>query len=327
MSVPTGARLADLLDLPGRVRFAQTNYRIPSLTAAIARDGSLVSLESVGIANIAKGLATTADVQYRIGSITKTFTAAAVLLLASDGVLDLDDRAEIYLPGAPVGKPTIRQLLAHCGGVQREAETPMWATMRGPDEAGLIESLAHAQMIDRPGVRWAYSNLGYALLGQIVHSVTTETIQQVVEQRLFQPLHLTRTSWQAQAPAATGYRSDPYQDLFHEEPNMDQGAIGVGGQLWSTIGDLLTWGNALIGGTPEVLPNAVVTAMHTLQVLVDTSHWRKGWGLGLILDRRADRIFAGHTGAMPGFLSALVTDRTTGCSRCSIDQCYARLQR
>jgi CubicO group peptidase (beta-lactamase class C family) len=109
-----------------------------------------------------------------------------------------------------------------------------------------------------------------------------------------------------------GYRVDPYADLVHVEPDMDQAAIGVGGQLWSSVPDLLAWGWALAGGAPDVVSRWVVESMHTLQVMVDTSTWTSGWGLGLILERRGERLRAGHTGAMPGFVSALSFDRDTG---------------
>jgi hypothetical protein len=92
---------------------------------------------------------------------------------------------------------------------------------------------------------------------------------------------------------------------------MQQRTIGVGGQLWSTIGDLLTWGHALTGGAPDVLPASVIAAMHTPQVMVDREAWTQGWGMGLILDRRLTRILSGHTGAMPGFVAALSLDRSS----------------
>jgi len=90
---------------------------------------------------------------------------------------------------------------------------------------------------------------------------------------------------------------------------MDQGVIGVGGQLWSTTTDLLTWGDALMGGAPEVIPASVVEAMHRPQVMIDQKSWTQGWGLGLTLDRRHAKVLSGHTGAMPGFLASMTLDR------------------
>jgi CubicO group peptidase (beta-lactamase class C family) len=249
--------------------------------------------------------------QYRIGSITKTFTATAVLLLAHAGRVDLDDPVERYLPGTPLGRARLRQLLAHNGGVQREAPHPLWSTMHGPDDEELRAALDHAEMIDDPGVRWHYSNLGYAMLGQIVAVVTGAPCQEFIDANLIGPLGLHATTWQSTETAATGYRLDRYTDAVHIEPVMDQGAVGVGGQLWSTGEDLIVWADALTGGRPHVVPDAVVSAMHTLHVMTDVDGWTQGWGLGLILDRRDRGILSGHTGAMPGFLAALSMHRST----------------
>jgi CubicO group peptidase (beta-lactamase class C family) len=131
----------------------------------------------------------------------------------------------------------------------------------------------------------------------------------MIDRELITPLGLTSTTWQPTQSAAVGYRLDPYQDTVHAEPVMQQGAIGVGGQLWSTTNDLLTWGHALIGGSPDVLPPVVTDTMHTPHVMVDRRQWAQGWGLGLILDRRSERVLSGHTGAMPGFLAALSLDQ------------------
>jgi CubicO group peptidase (beta-lactamase class C family) len=295
-----------------RLRAVQRDARVPSVTAALGRDGEVTWQGSVGFADVVSGVAASADMQYRIGSITKTFTAALTLVLASEGSLDLDAAVEEYLPGTPVGRATVRELLAHQGGLQREAATDMWASMCGPDEGQLRDSLAAARMVAEPGERWHYSNLGYAVLGLVIRDVTGRSCPGLIEERLWQPLKLTRTAWHSQQPFAVGYRVDPYDDLVHPEPDMDQGAIGVGGQLWSTTTDLLTWAHALSGRVPDVLPEPVVELMYTLNVLVDGTDPARAWGLGLMLERRGERTFAGHTGAVPGFQAALVMDRRAG---------------
>lgn len=294
-----------------RAADARKRHRLPSLTLALAQAGKPLAVETVGFADVAGHRAGRRETAYRIGSITKTFTAALVLLLAEQGRLDLDDAVGEHLPGMPVGRARLRQLLAHCGGVQREAPLEMWATLQGPTASELLESLEVAELIDQPGRRWHYSNLGYALLGQVVERVTGESCRALVDRTLLMPLGLASTTWRRPEHAATGYRLDPYEDAEYVEPEMEQAAVGVAGQLWSTADDLLTWGDALLGGMPEVLPDAVVDAMHTLHVLVDRREWTSGWGLGLILDRAEGRIRSGHTGAMPGFLAALSLDRST----------------
>jgi CubicO group peptidase (beta-lactamase class C family) len=244
-----------------RLHSVQRDARVPSVTAAVGRDGRVVWRGSVGFADVVGGIAASADVQYRIGSITKTFTAALTLLLASEGCVDLDADVEEYLPGTPVGRARLRELLAHRGGVQREAATDMWASMCGPGEAELHDSLAACRMVAAPGERWHYSNLGYAVLGLAIRHVTGRSCPELIEERLWRPLRLTRTTWRAEAPFAIGYRVDPYDDLVHPEPDMDQGAVGVGGQAWSTTartgpGDAARSGSrpALHGTAPPPTP-------------------------------------------------------------------------
>ena len=304
----------NILDLVrAKVVATQAGHRLPSLTVGLARAGRPLCLESAGLADVQERRAASGTVQYRIGSVTKTFTAALVLLLAERQVLDLDEPVDRYLPGTGVGRSRLRQLLAHTGGVQREAPLPMWSTMRGPDQEELIAALARAGTVGRPGERWHYSNLGYAILGQVVRRVTGSAGEDLITAELLTPLGLDCTTWKPTADRAVGYRQDPYlEGVLHREPDMDQGEIGVAGQLWSTAEDLLGWGHALAGGVPDVLPPQVTAAMHTPQALVDPEHWDQAWGLGLILDRRGERVLSGHTGGMPGFGAALCLDRRSG---------------
>lgn len=145
----------------------------------------------------------------------------------------------------------------------------MWQTFVGPTEAELAASLPESRLVADPGQRWHYSNLGYAILGQIVRQVTGDTCETLIGKRFIEPLNLTRTSWQAVAPSAAGYRVDPYQDVLHEEPDMQQHAAGMGGQMWSTTDDLIEWAQALMGLRPAVLDPAVVDKMHVVRVIVD----------------------------------------------------------
>ncbi|TQM32714.1 serine hydrolase domain-containing protein [Nocardia bhagyanarayanae] len=299
-------------ELSIRVAEAQTNARIPSLTVAVGLGGVPWAVASSGYADVENRVMAAGDSSYRIGSITKTFTAALALLLADRGILLLDSPVARYLPAVPFGHLPLRMLLSHTSGLQREAPTDMWKTMRGPSGHDLREMFSRVESVAEPGQRWHYSNLGYAILGQIIESVTNQPCETLIEHTLLSPLGLNQTSWEQPANAVVGYRLDPYIEMVHREPVMDQAAVGVGGQMWSTAGDLLRWGHALAGGEPTVLPIPVVEQMQTLQVMVDTANWTRGWGLGLILERRGDHIFAGHTGAMPGFQSALTLERGSG---------------
>ncbi|WP_405164622.1 beta-lactamase family protein [Nocardia sp. NBC_01499] len=298
--------------LTDRVTQLQGAHRLPSLTVAVARHDVVLAAAATGFADVEHGILASRDSVYRIGSITKTFTAAMALRLVGERRLDLDAPVGHYLSGSSFGQVPLRMLLAHCGGLQREVPVDMWESMRGPSEPELREAFTRVDMVAEPGQRWQYSNLGYAAIGAVIEHITGRRCAELISETLLAPLGLSRTTWTPPPDAVVGYRIDPFIDAYHREPVMDMAAAAAIGQLWSTPTDLLRWGNALIGAEPDVVPTSVVDAMHTLQVMVDTKTWTQGWGLGLILDRRTDHILAGHLGGMPGFHAALATDRESG---------------
>ena len=297
--------------LAARVAHEQSANHLPSLTVAAGVGGVLLAEASAGFADLKNLVPVSIDSRYRIGSITKTFTAALTIVLCRRGTLDLDAPVGRYLPGTPFDHLPLRMLLSHSSGLQREVPVDMWESMQGPSKSELLDAFGHVELVAEPGQRWHYSNLGYAVIGQIIEQVTDQLCETAIERTFLEPLELTRTSWTPSTDAVLGYRLDPYTDTAHREPVMDQAAAGVGGQMWSTPADLLKWGYALCGGEPTIVPPAVIDAMHTLQVMVDTKSWKRGWGLGLILDRHGDHVLGGHTGAMPGFQSALSIDRSS----------------
>jgi CubicO group peptidase (beta-lactamase class C family) len=283
------------------LRRGQVQYRLPSVSAAVYRGEKTVWTETVGIADDT-GREATPETQYRIGSITKTFTAAAVLLLREDGTLVLDDPIERHLPDVRFGGLTIRRLLAHSSGLQREPPGEVWETLEFPKGDELLARLADAELVLPAGERWHYSNLAYALLGEVVARVTGTAFADVVDERLIRPLGLSRTTWQSVEPTARGYYVDPYARTLRPEPTLEgEGAEAVG-SLWSTPSDLCRWGNRL----------ASIEAMHQVQIMDDPEAWTLGHGLGLQLVRRGERVFFGHGGAMPGFLAMLLGRRSEG---------------
>src|SRR5262249_36331204 len=156
--------------------------------------------------------------QYRIGSITKTFTATAVMQLRDAGLLDLDDRLDEHLAELPSRSPTIRRLLAHLSGFQREVGE-MWVTgevptieqaLAGVDTYGLVLPEARAHH---------YSNLAYAFLGELVARRGGMPYEAYVDERILVPLGLERTSWHPHEPYAQGYLVDEYAGTVDREPD------------------------------------------------------------------------------------------------------------
>jgi CubicO group peptidase (beta-lactamase class C family) len=292
-------------ELSRLVREAQSEQRIPSISAAAIGNGEVVWQEAIGLANLDGGVEANTDTQYRVGSITKTFTAAAVLQLRDAGELELDDPLARHVPEAARGQPTLRRMLAHISGLQREMPGYVWETLKFPDREGLVTGLADVEQVLRPGSRWHYSNLAFALLGEVVARRSGLEYEDYIRERLLDPLGLTRSTFEQAQPAANGYFVEPYADAVRSEQTVIKGAFAAAGSLWSTTADLCRWGTFLIDGAEGVLAKETVEEMRRFQSMADLEEWKLGWGLGLMLMREGDRIFVGHDGAMPGFLAGL----------------------
>jgi CubicO group peptidase (beta-lactamase class C family) len=279
------------------VRF-QRESPAPSATAALFRGDELLWSESVGLADVERGREATPDTQYAIASITKTFVARAILILRDEGKLKLDDPLGEYIPEASREGVTIRRALAHSAGVQREPPGEVWETLDMPDRETLLGSLVDAEQVLEPGKQWHYSNLAYALLGEVIAQVSGAPAEQFIGEQVIAPLGLNRTTWGPGENAATGYFVERFADVAVPEPVVDKKAIAPAGALWSAVGDLAEWGAFLMEQDE----------MHAVQVMASPS-WLLAWGLGLMLHRRGERIFAGHDGGAVGHSSFLTYSR------------------
>jgi CubicO group peptidase (beta-lactamase class C family) len=287
---------------------AQIEGRLPSIAASVFHGQELVWADAIGLADVEEHREATPDTQYAVASITKTFAAAAVMQLREEGLLDLDDPLSRHLPEAAHGTLTLRRMLSHLSGLQREPPGEVWETLEFPGEAELLARLEDAEQVLGAGVAWHYSNLAYALLGHVVTRASGTPFRAYVEERLLDPLGLGRTTWGARPPAAKPYFVEPYADAVRPEPELELGGKGGESGLCSTVGDLARWGAFLCEPDESVLGAAGVAEMHELQVMAEPD-WSLGWGLGLALWRRGERVFGGHTGGFPGFLSILVYSR------------------
>lgn len=290
-------------DLDGKLADAQLAWKAPSVTAALVREGTVVWTGAVGAAQVG-GLDAGTDVAYRIGSITKTFTAVLVLQLRDAGLLDLDDPLGKHLPGTRHADVTIRRLLAHVSGLQREPVGDLWVSLEVPDRAQLLAGFEQAEQVLPQRATHHYSNLAYAILGEVVARATGGTWEQALSDRILTPLGLTRTGTSVTSPRAQGYLTEPYADAVRPEPDMDLGAAGPAGQLWSTATDLVRWAAFLADPDPAVLRLETLEEMRQPVVVFDPHAFTLAWGAGLMLWRRGERVHHGHGGAMPGFLAA-----------------------
>ena len=282
--------------------------RLPSVAGAAVRNGEIVWSNAVGAASYADDRDATADTQYRIGSITKTFTATAIMQLRDAGELDLDDRLEQHLDGVANGSPTIRRLLAHLSGLQREAGE-MWVTGESPTVDELVASMENVEFVSKPGEQHHYSNLAYALLGEVVARRSGRPYTDHVDDRIIRPLGLERTTWTAREPFAQGYLVDEYAGTVWLEEESELGGTRAAGGLWSTVEELARWAAFLAEGREDVLAPSTVEEMWFPQVMYFPDDWILGWGLGLMLYNHEGRIWGGHGGAMGGFLAGVFIDR------------------
>jgi CubicO group peptidase (beta-lactamase class C family) len=299
----TRDRSADALERV--VRDAQADARLPSVAAAAFRGGELLWRRAVGLADVDAGEKAGVEHQYRVASITKTFVAAAVFQLREAGRLELDDELGRHVPEAAAHRTlTLRRMLGHMSGLQREPVGEVWERLEAPSREELLERLGEAEQVLAAGEEWHYSNLAYAMLGEVVARASGLDVESYIEERLLTPLGLASTGWSATKPAR-GYHVDPFADAVEAEPEVSMGGTNAAGGLWSTVGDLARWASFLLAPDPAVLSPASAQQMHSVQGMVDAEAWTAAHGLGLQLWRRGDRVFAGHTGGFPGYASIL----------------------
>jgi CubicO group peptidase (beta-lactamase class C family) len=283
---------------------AQAAGRVPSLVVGVVRAGALAHVARAG-----DHPTPTTDTQYRIGSITKTMTATLVMRLRDGGHLALDAPVERYVPATPLGQVTLRHLLSHTSGLQREPDGTWWERSAGADLDTLLAGVTTEKLAFPPWRAYHYSNLAYGLLGAVLERVTGRRWWELVQDEVLRPLGMARTTYHPVAPFAPGYVVHPWHGTLREEPRTDTGAMAAAGQLWSTVEDLARWAAFLADPTPEVLAPQTVAEMCTPVVMSDLDAWTSGYGLGLELVRVGERVFVGHGGSMPGYLATLAVHR------------------
>lgn len=290
-----------------RVATAQHDGRAPSVVAGVVRHGALVWSGGAG----AVGSGGPTDTGYRIGSITKTFTAVLVMQLRDEGRLALDDQIGSYLPEVG-GSATLLQLLSHSAGLTSELPGPWWERVEGTDFTGVARAMAGEPARLAAGSRLHYSNVGFALLGEVVARLRGASWADALQSQLLRPLGLSRTTIGPAAPHAAGWATHPHADVLLPEPLTDTGAMAPAGQLWSTLTDLGRWLRFLGGDTAGLLSPGTVVEMGQPASVDDASTWTAGFGLGLQLHRSDGRSLVGHGGSMPGFVASVLTDPASG---------------
>lgn len=279
-------------------------------TVLVARGDEVLFEGSYGFADLEHDVEHGSDSVFRIGSLTKQFTAAAVLDLADRSLVQLDDPVVRYLPDVPESERfTIRQLLQHTAGVPDYTSLPGFAEMqRDPlTLAEVVETFADLPLEFEPGSRFAYSNSGYVLLAAVIERVSGQDYATYLRERLLDPLGLRATAYD-DVREVVPHRADGYMpsgDGLRHAPFARPSVASGAGALRSDAGDLFRWERALQRGDV----GAGISLEDTLADPVEVDAERGlSYGYGWFLEEREGRRLAFHGGATEGFLNAVAVD-------------------
>ncbi|MGC9158682.1 MAG: serine hydrolase domain-containing protein [Terracidiphilus sp.] len=282
---------------------------VPSASIAVVQKGKIVYTHAYGEARLATAeapaLAATPEMRYSIGSISKQFTAAAILMLEQEGKLSLDDPVGKYVPGLTRGSQiTIREILSHTSGYQDYwPEDYVMAPMLKPESAGQILDTWGRKPLDfEPGTQWQYSNTNYVIAGRIVEAVSGEPLMEFLAARIFRPLGMQSVWNSDQRPLG---KDEPMGDYRHAlgplrpAPKEGRGWMFAAGELAMTAHDLALWDQSLIA--EDLLRPASYKQMFTEVKLKDGKGTHYGLGVEVVtLDgHRAIE----HSGEVSGFVS------------------------
>jgi CubicO group peptidase (beta-lactamase class C family) len=319
------APASPLADVEAKARAQVAAKATPGLQLCVWRGGAAVLSRGFGLANLETRTPMTPASICRIGSVTKQFTAAAILQLAAEGKLSLDDTMAKFLPDFPnAERLVLRRVLSHTSGLGNytavDPKVFLQQSRIDRDTAALIEAMkASAQPLAyEPGTDWRYSNTGYVLLGVVIEKVTGKPYAAAMRERLFEPLKLTRTSVDDAAEVVPG-RASGYSNDAAAASGFDNASFiamswpGGAGSIRSTCEDLCAWQTALLGG--KVLRPDMLKAMMTPAVLNDgqlpTQADGKGgrtpiyYGFGVQFGAFQNHKLVTHSGGIQGFASIL----------------------
>jgi D-alanyl-D-alanine carboxypeptidase len=285
------------------VQRVMAKRHIPGASVAVVKDGKVVLAKGYGLASVELGVPATADTVYQLASVTKTFTATAIMLLARDGKLSLDDKITERLPDLPEAWKgvTVRHLLSHTSGIKSYTSVKDFHKSTRKDFAPheILGLVAKEPLEFRPGEKWDYSNTGYFLLGMLIEKTAGKPYGEFMAERVFQPLEMTRTranDLRAIVPnRAQGYEWDG-KDLRNGEyvsPSQPYAA----GMLLSSVNDLVKWDAALSGHT--LLDEKSLERMWTPTRLSDGSE--AGYGCGWEISKVNGHRRVSHGGGIKGF--------------------------
>jgi D-alanyl-D-alanine carboxypeptidase len=278
---------------------------VPSASVAVVKSGKLVYTQAYGKARLDPPLAATPEMRYSIGSISKQFTAAAILLLQEEGKLSLDDAIGKYVPGLTRGdEVTIRQILSHTSGYQDywPEDYVMTPMLHVESAQQILDTWAKKPLDFEPGTQWQYSNTNYVIAGHIVEAVTGSSLMDFLTQRVFRPLGM-KSVWNSDESKLTQADATAYYchalGPLRVAPKEGRGWMFAAGELAMTAHDLALWDESLIA--QSILKPESYKQMFTEVKLKDGKGTHYGLGVD-VRDRDGHRSIE-HSGEVSGFVA------------------------
>jgi CubicO group peptidase (beta-lactamase class C family) len=271
----------------------------------VAREGTILLSKGYGQADRDKKIPNTEQTKFRIASLTKQFTAMAILILQSQGKLNVNDSVCDYVSSCPSAWQTItlHQLLTHMSGIPDYYSSPDWvsyqATPIAPSE--LIEHFIDKPLDFQPGAMWKYSNSGYEVLGTIIEQVSGTSYESFIKDNILNPLKMKDTGYLEHA----GVLAVGYPDAYTTQPDdfEDPSTLFASGGLYTTVNDLYLWDQALF--TDKLISKDLLDKMFTPYVSVPDMAGITvfGYGYGWFIGENKNHRMVIHTGRIEGFIA------------------------
>lgn len=277
----------------------------PGAAVLVAREGHILYRTGIGMANLELGVAIEPHMVFRLGSITKQFTAVSILMLMEQGKLSLDDDITTFLPDYPTQghRVTVEHLLTHTSGIKSYTEMtswpPLWRTDMTLQE--LIDFFKNEPLVFAPGERWSYNNSGYVLLGAIVEAVSELSYEEFLQRHIFEPLGMTHSCYDHTDRIVPG-RVAGYQKGAAGLENasfLSMTQPHAAGALLSSVDDLLLWDEALY--TDRLVSQETLRRAFTPARLNDGT--ATGYGYGWAIGSYEGHRLIVHGGGINGFLT------------------------
>jgi CubicO group peptidase (beta-lactamase class C family) len=287
------------------------------MAIGVVSDQRLVWAKGFGLADVAGKVPMTPQTKFRMASHSKLFTATAIMQLREQGKLHLDDPVSKHLawvavsPAHPDDPPiTIEELLTHSSGLPREA-ADHWTTFAFPTREELKTLMPRRQAAFPAETRWKYSNLAYTLAGLIVEQVSGETWADYVTRHIYQPLGMVNSSVDTAVPGlATGYGRRMPDGSRAIMAFVDARGMAAATGITSTVEDMARFVSAQFrqgpAGSDRILSGAGLREMHRVRML--ENNWTRGNGLGFAVTRNRDKVYVGHGGSYPGYITNTLID-------------------